>query len=245
MSIHPGKIFRRSGGAPGQALFATEYPNVAQQNMMLFDKARVLADEATFPSFSHGQTGVTGVGRTASGISMLMGAASTSVKTVVKNVDDYWLSPFGNAYFAFNMQFDPDKEIKGDLAIKARGTDSLMRNEVRSQRYMQLLQLGANPMIAPYLRIPEILRDIVASLELDMDRLVNDDREAALQAETLKAMGAGMPGQEGANGQQQVPGPQDMTGGGGGNIGVGAAPTPGEPQFTGNPQAAPGGPRLQ
>ena len=72
LSVYPGKIFRRQGGA-GQAFFGTKYPNVASENMMLFDKARVLSDESTgLPSFAHGQTGVMGVGRTASGISMLM-----------------------------------------------------------------------------------------------------------------------------------------------------------------------------
>ena len=73
LSVYPGKIFRRQGGAPGQAIFGTKFPNVAGENMQLFDKARVLADESTgSPSFAHGQTGVQGVGRTASGISMLM-----------------------------------------------------------------------------------------------------------------------------------------------------------------------------
>ncbi len=77
--------------------------------MQLFDKARQLADESTgLPSFSHGQTGITGVGRTASGISMLMGAASGHIKTVIKNVDDYLLRPLGEGFFRFNMQFDFD-----------------------------------------------------------------------------------------------------------------------------------------
>ena len=80
LSLYPGKVFRRQGGAPGQAIFGTKFPNVSSENMMLFDKARVLADESTgLPSFAHGQTGITGVGRTASGISMLMGAASGSI----------------------------------------------------------------------------------------------------------------------------------------------------------------------
>ena len=66
LSLYPGKVFRRQGGAPGQAIFGTKFPNVSSENMMLFDKARVLADESTgFPSFAHGQTGVSGVGRTA------------------------------------------------------------------------------------------------------------------------------------------------------------------------------------
>ena len=39
------------------------------------------------------------------------------------------------------MQFNEDvPEIKGDLAIKARGTSSLMQKEVRSQRLMTFMQ---------------------------------------------------------------------------------------------------------
>ena len=138
LTVYPGKVFRRQGGAPGQAIFGTKFPNVSNENMQLFDKARQLADESTgLPSFAHGQTGVQGTGRTASGISMLMNAASVSIKTVVKNLDDYLLRPLGERLFAFNMQFDFDPEIKGDLEVKARGTESLMANEVRSQRLMQ------------------------------------------------------------------------------------------------------------
>ena len=81
LSVYPGKVFRRQGGAPGQAIFGTKFPNVSGENLQLFDKARQLADESTgMPSFAHGQTGVSGVGRTASGISMLMNAASGSIK---------------------------------------------------------------------------------------------------------------------------------------------------------------------
>ena len=142
LTVYPGKVFRRQGGAPGQAIFGTKFPNVAGENLQLFDKSRVLADESTgFPSFAHGQTGVMGVGRTASGMSMLMGAASGAIKNVIKNVDDYLLRPLGEGLFRFNMQFDFDPEIKGDLEVKARGTESLMANEVRSQRLMQFLQV--------------------------------------------------------------------------------------------------------
>ena len=84
LSVYPGKVFRRQGGAPGQAIFGTKFPNVSNENMQMFDKARVLADESTgFPSFAHGQTGIQGVGRTASGISMLMSAANGSIRNAV------------------------------------------------------------------------------------------------------------------------------------------------------------------
>jgi len=234
LSVYPGKVFRRQGGAPGQAIFGTKFPNVSNENLQLFDKARVLADESTgFPSFAHGQTGVSGVGRTASGISMLMNAASGGVKTVIKNIDDYILRPLGEGLFRFNMQFDFDPEIKGDLEVKARGTESLMANEVRSQRLMQFLQVASNPNLAPFAKMDYIIREIAKSLDLDPEKVTNDKAEAMLMAELMKSFQPQQPQQgkppAGAN-------PNDPTGAGGGTIGTGTAPGPQEQGFTGNAQ---------
>jgi len=240
MSVYPGKVFRRQGGAPGQSLFGTKFPNVSQENLQLFDKARQLADESTgMPSFAHGQTGVSGVGRTASGISMLMNAAGGSIKTVIKNVDDYLLAPLGKAFFSFNMQFDFDPEIKGDLEVNARGTESLMATEVRSQRLMQFLQIVSNPALMPFAKMPYIIREIAKAMDLDQDKVTNNMDEAARQA-ALMAPPAGAPvGGAMPPGAPPVPGAgvADMTGGGAGNIGVGAAPVPGEQGFSAAPQA--------
>jgi len=252
LSLYPGKVFRRQGGAPGQAIFGTKFPNVAGENMQLFDKARVLADESTgFPSFAHGQTGVQGVGRTASGISMLMSAANGSIRNVIKNVDDYMLAPLGKAFFNFNMQFDFDPEIKGDLEVRAQGTESLMANEVRSQRLTQFLQVVQNPALAPFAKMDYIIREIAISMDLDPDKVTNSMQDAAIQAEIFKQFAQPLPTPpeggippEGGQPPQGPPapqgaaptGPEDMGGGGGGNIGIGAAAAPGEQGFTGNVQ---------
>ena len=250
MSIYPGKVFRRQGGAPGQAIFGTKFPNVAQENMQLFDKARVLADESTgFPSFAHGQTGISGVGRTASGISMLMSAANGSIRTVVKNVDDYLIGPLGKAFFAFNMQFDYDEEIKGDLEVKASGTESLMANEVRSQRLMQFLQVAQSPVLAPFAKMDYIIREIAKSMDLDPDKVTNSLSDATVQAEIFKGfaqppqagpqapqggqVGDGAPMPQGPAGAPPGANPMDTSGSGGGQIGVGQAPVPGEQGFSG------------
>jgi len=232
LTLYPGKVFRRQGGAPGQAIFGTKFPNVSSENMMLFDKARQLADESTgMPSFAHGQTGVSGVGRTASGISMLMNAASGNIKTVIKNVDDYLLRPLGEGFFRFNMQFDFDADIKGDLEVKARGTESLMANEVRSQRLMQFLQIASQPALAPFAKFQYVIREIAKSMDLDPDKVTNNMSEAALQAEIMKEFQAPLPE------QQQAPAgvdAQDPTGSGGGMIGTGQVPIPGEQGFSSN-----------
>jgi len=248
LSVYPGKVFRRQGGAPGQAIFGTKFPNVSNENMQMFDKARVLADESTgFPSFAHGQTGVSGVGRTASGISMLMSAANGSIRNVVKNVDDYLLGPLAKAFFNFNMQFDYDDEIKGDLDVKARGTESLMANEVRSQRLMQFLGVVQNPVLAPFAKMDYIVREIAKSMDLDPDKLVNNMGDAAIQAELLKKFReenppppqpqAGPPQAAPQGGPQKPPAGaqvQDTQGSGGGTIGTGTAPQPGEQGFSAN-----------
>ena len=238
LSVYPGKVFRRQGGAPGQAIFGTKFPNVSNENLQLFDKARQLADESTgFPSFAHGQTGVQGVGRTASGISMLMNAAAGSIKTVIKNVDDYLLKPLGNGMFRFNMQFNFNPDIKGDLEVVARGTESLMANEVRSQRLMGFLQVASNPALAPFAKFPYIIREIAKSMELDPEKVTNNMDEAAVQAEILKGMQGAMPQEQPQQQAGQPPAganPLDPTGAGGGTIGTGQAPVPGEQGFSGN-----------
>jgi len=240
LSVYPGKVFRRQGGAPGQAIFGTKFPNVSQENLQLFDKARQLADESTgLPSFSHGQTGVQGVGRTASGISMLMNAASGSIKTVIKNVDDYLLKPLGEGLFRFNMQFNFNPEIRGDLEVHARGTESLMANEVRSQRLMQFLQTASNPALAPFAKFNYIIREIAKAMDLDPTKVTNNMDEAMLQAELLKQF-QGPPAQQGQPQQGQPPAganPMDPTGAGGGTIGTGQAPQPNEQGFSGNGEA--------
>jgi hypothetical protein len=243
MSIYPGKIFRRQSGVTGTAINGLKFPNTAPENLMMFDKFRQLADESTgIPSYSHGATGVQSTTRTAAGMSMLMGAAALSIKTVVKNIDDYLLRPLGESLFAWNMQFNDDIEaIKGDLEIKARGTSSLMQKEVRSQRLMTFMQTANNPNIAPFVRWHSILKEIAKSLDIDPDQLINDPENAQIFAKIM-GMTNGNQQAQGNNQQQGGMGPNqgvppganpaDATGVGGGNIGTGNVPQPGEADFS-------------
>jgi len=251
--IYPGKVFRRQSGVSGTAINSINFPNTAPANAQMYDKARQLADEETgIPSIAHGQTGVSGTGRTASGLSMLMSSSTLSIKSVVKNIDDYLLKPMGESYFQWNMQFNEEQpEIEGDLEIKPRGTSAVMQKEVRTQRLVTLLQTVANPMLAPFVKIPNLIRELAISQDIDPDELVNDVNEAAIFADVLRGLNEqqqpaenGIP-QTGAASQQPggmggvggVPvgaNPADVSGVGGGNIGVGNAPLAGEAGFTGN-----------
>ena len=253
--MYPGKIFRRQSGMPGQAIHGVKFPNTSTENMMMFDKFRQLADEQTgIPSYSHGQTGVQSMTRTASGMSMLLGAASLNIKTVIKNLDDFLLKPLGESYFQWNMQFfEGGLDIKGDLEVKATGTNSLMQKEVRSQRLTMFLQTAQSPAIAPFVKISKLVSELAYSLDLDPDEILNDPDEAAMMAQIIGMQNANQTTGEEINPNSQQPGdmesptgvpqpPQNpgVTGTGGGNIGTGNVPVAGETSFSGTPRAVEG-----
>ena len=243
MSVYPGKIFRRQSGQTGQAIHGLRFPNTAPENMQMFDRFRQLADESTgIPSYSHGQTGIQSTTRTASGMSMLMGAAALNIKTVIKNIDDYLLKPLGESFYQWNMQFNKDiPEIQGDLGVKARGTSSLMMKEVRSQRLMTFMQVASNQFLAPFVKWHSIIKEIAKSMDIDPEQLVNDPEKAAIFMKMMGDMNGnqqteGLGQQQGGMGNTgEVPAGAantDTQGSGGGNIGVGTPQTPGEGGFT-------------
>ena len=248
MDIFPGKIFRRQSGVTGTAINGLKFPNTAPENLQMYMQARQLADEETgIPSVMHGQTGVSGTGRTSSGLSMLLSGANLSIKTVMKNIDDYLLKPLGEAMFQWNMQFNTDNpEIVGDLEIKPRGVASVMQKEVRSQRLTSLLQTVANPMLAPFIKIPNLIRELAIAQDIDPETLVNDMDDAAIFAEMLKGLNAQQQQEteqaQGTSQQSPMGAPQgvspngagtDPSGTGDGNIGTGNVPQAGESNFTG------------
>jgi hypothetical protein len=133
-----------------------------------------------------------------------------------------------------------------------------MQKEVRSQRLTALLQTVANPMLAPFIKIPNLIKELAISQDIDPDSLVNDMGQAQIYAEMLKGImqnvqpeqeqqqpESGSPQSSGPNtgqpagmGASQQPAqgtqPTDLTGAGNGTIGVGGVPTAGESQFAGN-----------
>jgi len=247
MEVFPGKIFKRQSGVPGQSIYGLKFPNTAVENMQMFDKFRQLADESTgLPSYSHGQTGVQSMTRTASGMSMLMGAASLNIKTVIKNIDDQLIKPLGEAMYQWNMQFyEGDLPIQGDLEIKATGSSSLMKKEVRSQRLTMFLQTVQNPAIAPFVRMSEVIKELAYSLDLNPEEIMNTKDEASIYAKIIGQQNvnkgtspqAPIPGQLGPmEGNGGIPaqnaGPNN-SGNGESPIGPGNVSMPGEMEFTG------------
>jgi hypothetical protein len=92
---------------------------------------------------------------------------------------------------------------------------------------LQLLNIAGNPNLASFVKFSVVLKELATSMDLDAEKFINDEREAFRQAQIIREAGGMQPQQ-----QPQGMSPMDMSGGGGGNIGVGGAAVPGEQGFS-------------
>jgi hypothetical protein len=135
-----------------------------------------------------------GAAGTASGMSMLMGAANIVIKDLITAWDEGVTRPFLTALYRWNMQFHKDNSIKGDFDVKARGTASLVAKEVRARQLNEFANLTANDLDAPYIKRDKLNRmraeanelgDVVKS-EDEVKEEINSP-QARMQAELAQA----------------------------------------------------------
>jgi hypothetical protein len=192
MEIAPGQIFRRTAGSAGQSIYGIKFPSTANENLQMLQAVRQHADESTgIPSLAHGQTGVSGSGRTAAGMSMILNNASLNIKSAVRNIDEHLIVPLGHALFSWNMQFNSEKhpEIEGDLEIIATGASNLEMKDVEAQRLQTFLQLSANPALAPLIRLPVIVKRLAQVMDMDPEDILNTPEEAQFYAQLMGQQG--------------------------------------------------------
>ena len=227
--IVPWRVWPRAGGDLAYpAVRFTNIPDTTESMAKIIQIWRQFADEETnIPSYTHGSQAVTGAaGKTASGMSMMMGAASMDIKGVIQNIDMYMVKPFIEAMYHFNMYWSDDDSIKGDLEPEAVGSTNLLAKEIKSQRIVMLLQMTNNPIDFPIMG-PEnrakLLREAGSSMDIDPDDMAPNPDE-------VNVPGQDMLGQDPAAGGMGTPvpggGPPAGPAGAGG---AGADATPGGP----------------
>jgi hypothetical protein len=96
------------------------------------------------------------------------------------------------------------------------------------------MQITQNPALVPFIKMPTLIKEVAYSMDIDPDELVND----ADMAQVMAMLSGQMQQQQAAPPGMPPPGanPADPTGAGGGNVGTGQAPMPGEQGFSAAPQ---------
>lgn len=203
---------RNAGGDPtARAVTVHKIPSMINDLMALANLFKELGDETTtLPSFMAGESAsVQGAADTASGLSMLMGAAQITVKDVIASFDQGITKPAIRDLYHYNMQFSDDEDIKGDMEIIPEGSRSLVAKEIRSQQLQQTLQLSANPEDAKYINRHKLWRHLQQDTDLPEDVVWNEQEYDYI--EELKQSVAQMQEtlvQIGVDPQTGQPGPQ-------------------------------------
>lgn len=190
-SIKPNDVKLRSGGNQSDPLLRFhKVPDNSGSFMGLMAEFRKYTDEETsMPSYSHGQAQA-GMTKTASGMSMLMGAANVALKSTIKNIDDYCITPMIQSFYDHNMKWSDREDIKGDAKVVAQGSTALMAKEVKSEKLMQFMQLTANPVDAQLVERQKLLKEVASALEINPDILYSEQEIEARQQQQASANAA-------------------------------------------------------
>jgi hypothetical protein len=176
----------------------------AQELMAVYEKFSILADEYSgIPRYMTGSSPTGGAGRTASGMSMLMGNANKSMKQVVANIDNSVMTPLLERLYFYNMKYSEDNELKGDVAIVARGSNSIVAKETAQVRRNEFLQATANPIDMQIMGIDgraTLLRETAKQLDVNPDDVVPPREKFRVAQQIAQMMQAGQP-------PQPMPGP--------------------------------------
>ena len=111
--LHPWRIWQVLSDPLGSSAPAVRFnqPNDnSAQLMAVYEKFSKLADDHSgIPSYIYGDLNVQGAGRTASGLSMLMGSAGKSIRQVVMHIDADIIKLIVHRQFVYNMRYDTDE----------------------------------------------------------------------------------------------------------------------------------------
>lgn len=214
--MHPWKIWQVLNDPLGSSAPAVRFnqPNDNSSTLMaVYERFSRLADDHSgIPSYIYGDTDVQGAGRTASGLSMLMGSAGKSIRQVVMHIDHDIVKPVIQRQFVYNMRYDDDESIKGDAQIVPRGAVNLAVKETTNVRRVEFLNATANEIdmgiIGPNGRAA-ILREIAKGLQMPVDEVVPSRETLAFKQKAVEQQAAMQMSQQGS-----MPGAQNMDAGG-------------------------------
>jgi hypothetical protein len=179
--------------------------------------ARMADEQSGIPAYVYGDGQVGGAGRTASGLSMLMGSAGKGIRQTVMHIDFDVIGPLVTAQYNWNMQYVDDATIKGDCEVIPRGAVTLANREQLNVRRVEFLQATANPLDAQIVGAKgraAILREVAKGLAMPVDNIVPTDEQIDIQTAQQAAQQQAQ--QQAAVMAQQTPNPEPAATGPGG-----------------------------
>lgn len=184
--LHPWKVFLFDEAADMDQLMKSWNLNSNSRDLItILELFQAFADELTTPRYMYGDQNVGGAGKTASGLSMLMGAANIAIKSLVKSFDDDVTIPFITSLYHWNMQWNEDVAVKGDYNVVAMGSTNLVAKELRAQQHQILLGVTSNPRFEGMTNDKKWLAHVFRDSEMPEDIVRTDEEFRAWKQEQM------------------------------------------------------------
>lgn len=211
--MYPWKIWQFGSDPMGNSAAPITFfqpESYAPELLSVYEKFVLLADEYSgIPRYMTGTEGTPGAGRTASGLSMMVGNASKVIKSLVASLDQNVVTLALTDLFNLLMQTDAKFDYSGDLQIVARGALSLTVKETANQARMQFLQVTGNPIDMQIVGVDgraAVLREVAKGLDMPGEDVV-PSLSAMRMRQVQQAMAQQAQGPQGPPGQPPA-GPQ-------------------------------------
>ena len=181
LAIRAGKMFgfkRGPGNVNGTApISVLNVPDTTANQFAMLEKAAKLAeDDSGIREYSIGSQDVSGAGRTASGYAMMSESALRVTNMTICDLSRNMIIPVVKNTHVYNLLYDNDTSIKGDVEVNPSGLMGKILREAESQRRQQVTaMLGQHPVYSKAIPVEgffELIRPELENLGVNVDKII-------------------------------------------------------------------------
>lgn len=172
-----------------KAFHVAEFQSHLQELLAIAQAAMTFADtESNMPQLMGGEQG--SAPETVGGTILLFNQANGVLRQRVKLYDDTITSPHITRYFDWNMEHNPNEDIKGDSEVDARGSTALIEKDIANQALLALANVTSNPRYAPLMNVYEELSAILKAFKVDPKTLMKPIEQVQEEEKAMQEAGA-------------------------------------------------------
>ena len=214
--LYPWKVWKTTnqGMQEGRAVEFYQPNPITQRLLEVYRFCMDLADEDSgVPRYMQGSgEGIGGAGETASGMNMLMTHAAKGVRSVIRNIDNGIIERSLEQIYLYNMEYEQDIEMIGDVRFVAKGSSALVEKGQMAMRRTEILNTTANPFDVEILGRDgrrELIKQNLIAVGIDPEEVLAEDNRMEQPQATMGAPSpaSGMGGSQRGSGMMGAPPP--------------------------------------
>ena len=173
---------KAQAGSTEKPMEFVDVPSNATELLGIYREFSRMADDWTgIPAYAYGNPQVAGAGRTLGGLGMLMNSAARGIKNVIFRIDRLVVRPIVRRQCDYNLMYDDDDSIKGDVEIQAHGAMAQIIKEQLASSRMEFISNISNNEIAQRIvgieGMANVLREAAESLEMDDGAIIPNQQK--------------------------------------------------------------------